>query len=85
MVVETIGTIGLKTIATESVNEKTQVCRFFGGLVENLQTEVSGYEKMKSDRGVYKKLSTFLKGRFWAKSDFSTELSTVSTKIDREK
>ena len=54
-----IRTIGPERIATELVNEKTQTCRFFGGLVENLQTEVSGYEKRKSDRGVYKKLSTF--------------------------
>jgi len=81
---EQLGTKGLKRSTTESVNEKTQVCRFFRALVENLQNDVSCYEKNKSDRSVYKKLSTIFKERFWAKSDFSTELSTVSTKIDRE-
>ena len=54
-----IGTKGLKKSVTESVNEKTQVCRFFEWIVESVQTGVSCYEKKKSDRGVYKKLSTF--------------------------
>lgn len=77
-----IGTKGPEKSVTESVNEKPQVCRFFWRIVESVQTGVSCYEKKKSDMGVYKKLSTFFKGRFWAKSEFSTELSTMSTKID---
>lgn len=56
---EEIGTKGPKKSVTESVNEKTQVCRFFWRIVESVQTGVSCYEKKKSDRGVYKKLSTF--------------------------
>ena len=84
VVAEGIGTKGPERIATELVNGKMQVCRFFGEVVQNVQTEVSCYEKGENDRGVYKKLSTIQKWRFWAKSDFSTELSTMSTKIDRQ-
>ena len=69
---------------TELVNEKMHCCRLFEGVVENVQKGVSIYENRKSDRGGGKKLSTILEGRFYAKSDFSTELSTMSTKIDRK-
>jgi len=82
---EGIGTKGPEKSVTETVNEKTQVCRFFWQIVKSVQTGVSCYEKKKSDRCVYKKLSTFFEGRFWAKSEFSTELSTMSTKIDSKK